>query len=303
MRGRLWAALIAAVLLLRGAGVLPDGQEMEELTLITALGLDGGEIVEATAVTGIHGEREAEVLTGVGVGPAAACRDMELSRPTRAYLGQARQLLLGEELARERLGEVLDFILTDGSLRLDTLLYIVRGKAGPGLAASLELASDGETAARRGRTVGELLARLAEGERVPIPALAPGEDGRLAPAGWAVAGPEGVEDFLDGDAARGTALLLGLGRGDVIALPQGAAELTQVRCGAVRGTLRCRIAARTAEGSVDVRLLELWAEGCIRAALARGADLWGLERMQRMTGGERPVGALDIMVTGSVEER
>lgn len=302
MRGRLWAALIGTVLLLRGAGVLPDGREMEELTLITALGLDGGEMVQVTAVTGIRQDQEAEVLTGTGMGPASACRDMELSRPTRAYLGQTRQLLLGEKMARESLGEVMDFILTDGSLRLDTLLYVVRGSAGAGLANSLELASDGETAARRGRTVGELLSRLAESERVLIPALAANGAGELNPAGWAVAGPNGVENFLDGDAAQGASLLLGLGEGDVVNFPEGAVELTRARCGAVGGVLRCRLDARVVEGDVDETMTELWAERCIRAALVRGKDCWSLERMQRLTGNVTPVQKLTVKVVGSVRQ-
>lgn len=309
MKGRVWAAVLAVILAARGAGILPRGREMEELALIAALAVDqAGHGVTVTAVTGVRASQgeEPEVLTGAGESLAAACRAVELSRATRPYLGQAERLLLGEAQAETGLGETLEFVLADGELRLDTLLYIVRGEAGAGLAATApETAQETPGEDRRGRTVGETLSRLMEGEYALIPALAPGGKGRLAPAGWAVAGPEGLAGFLEGDAALGADLLAGLGDGEVISLPSGALELTGARCLAKGGRLRCALTAQISQGEGTVEELEAWGARCVRAALAPGWDCWGLTRQQRVwapwTGEQTDAGALDVEVTGKVE--
>lgn len=194
---RLWQTAAAAGLLL-AALALPQGREIEELSLITVLAADRGEAgVVLTAVTGVRAseDEEPEVLTGEGRDLERACRAVQESKASRAYLGQADKLLLGEELAREELMETLEFVLDHRELRLDTLLYIVRGDAGEGLSATAP-ATAGETPGRdkRGVPVGQALSRLLEGERVRIPALAPDEEGLLAPAGWALLGPEGLMD-------------------------------------------------------------------------------------------------------------
>ena len=309
MKGRVWAVVLAVILAARGAGILPRGQEMEELALITALAVDqAGHGVTVTAVTGVRASQgeEPEVLTGAGKSMAAACRAMELSRATRPYLGQAERLLLGEAQAETGLGETLEFVLADGELRLDTLFYIVRGEAGASLAAAApETAQETPGEDRRGRTVGETLSRLTEGEYALIPALAPGGEGRLAPAGWAVAGPEGLAGFLEGEAALGADLLAGLGDGEVISLSSGALELTGARCLAKGGRLRCALTAQVSQGEGTAEELEAWGTRCVRAALAPGWDCWGLTRQQRVwapwTGEQPGAGALDVEVTGKVE--
>ena len=129
---RLWQTAAAAGLLL-AALALPQGREIEELSLITVLAADRGEAgVVLTAVTGVRAseDEEPEVLTGEGRDLERACRAVQESKASRAYLGQADKLLLGEELAREELMETLEFVLDHRELRLDTLLYIVRGDAG-----------------------------------------------------------------------------------------------------------------------------------------------------------------------------
>ncbi len=194
MKKRYYALALFFALLV-GLG-LPKGREIEELQLITALAVDrGDERIELTAVTGVRaGEgEEPEVLTGQGDDLEAACQAVQETRASRAYLGQADKLLLGEELAREELMDVLEFVLDHRELRLDTLLYIVKGNAGEGLAKTAPETA-GETPGRdkRGVSVGQALARLCEGETVRVPALAPGEDGLLEPAGQAVLTKDGL---------------------------------------------------------------------------------------------------------------
>ena len=278
MKGGKWALALAVLLAAKGAGVLPQSREPEERKLVAALAVDGGERVTVTAVTGVRvsEDEEPEVLTGEGSGLAAACQELRGGSARRTYLGQTEQLLLGES---GNLEETLDFVLTDRELRLDTLLYIVRGNAGEALTASSELVAK-ETGGRdpRGRTIGEILPRLTEREYVLVPALAPGEEGALEPAGWAALGPDGLAGYLEGDAALGAALLSDLGEKQVVALPHGAVELTAVRTWAMDGPLRCTLTARIVDGSPAPKDLADWGKTVLEAALAPGWDCWGLER-------------------------
>lgn len=279
MKGTKWAfAMLAVLLAAKAFGLLPQGREPEERKLVSALAVDGWEEVTVTAVTGVRisEEEEAEVLKGTGEDLTSACRDLRSRSTRQAYLGQTEQLLIGEGRDLE---ETLDFMLAHRELRLDTLLYIVRGNGGEALAASADRVAE-ETGGRdpRGRTAGETLARLAEGEYTLAPALAPGEEGALEPAGWAVLGPEGVAGYLEEEAALGAALLMGLGGEEAVTLPHGAATLTEVRIWAWDGVLHCGLTARVAEGEPKEADLAAWGEKILTAALAAGWDCWGLDR-------------------------
>lgn len=264
-----------ALVLLQIGGLLPPSQEMESLQLITALAVDGDRAVTATALTAVRaGEgEEPQVFTGAGEDLAVACRALRESSARRAYLGQTAQLLVGESCD---LGETLAFVLDHRELRLDTLLYMVRGRAGAGLMASVGKVSDesgGDDP--RAVTVGRALARLSAGDYLALPALSLGREG-LTPDGWAVAGPHGVVGHLRGQAALGCELLSGVDMGRVIPLPGGAAELLGARCRVRGGTLCCSITARPAQGRPRAEHLEEWGAQVLSAALAPGWDCWGL---------------------------
>lgn len=273
-----WVAGLALLLVGNGKMGLPEGWELEERQLVTAVAVDHGEEVRVTALTGVRvtENEKAEVLSGKGESLAEACWKLKAESARTPYLGQTEQLLLGEGCD---LGEVLELILTDGTFRMDTLLYIVRGEAGKGLAASTELAvrEMGGKDSRR-RTIGEILPRLAEGEKELVPALAAGEDGRLYPAGWAVLERENIVGYLEGNAARGAELLLEMAEGDVVNLPSGAVKITKVRSWAAGGTLRCEITARRMEGEGKEQELTAWGEMVLAAALSQGWDCWGLDK-------------------------
>ena len=307
MKGGRWALALAALLAVRGMDLLPWGREPEERKLVTALAVDGGEEVRLAAVTGVRisEDEEPEVLKGSGDSLPAACRELRGGSARRVYLGQTEQLLLGES---GELETVLDFVLKDRELRLDTLLYMVKGNAVEALEASADRVS-GETGGRdpRGRTVGEIMPRLAEEEYALVPALAPGQEGGLEPAGWAVLGPQGPPGYLEGEAALGAALLSDLGEGQVVTLPHGAVELTSVRTWAVDGTLQGTLTARVLEGFPKTEELTDWGRMVLKAALTPGWDCWGLEREMRLLrpaewGRERghPVEELAIEVKGKL---
>lgn len=313
MKGNGWALLLTLVLAARGAGLLPRGREMEELALVSALAADRtASEVTVTAVTGVRVSQneEPQVLTGAGQSLAEACQGLGEKDSAVPYLGQIDRLLVGEALARTGLWETLDFVLTDRDLRLDTLLYIVKGSAGEALSGSaLQAAGETGTDDPRDRTVGETLSRLAEGEYAPVPVLEPDENGVLEPAGWAAVGPEGLVCFWTEEAAQGTDLLLGLGKGTVVPLPDGsAAALTGVRTWARDGAVRCTLTAQSVRGKVSKEELEAWGERQLRAALASGLDCWALDREQGVlrpwaweTLENAPVEQLGVKVTGRIE--
>ncbi len=278
MKAQAWALALAALLAARAGGLLPQGKEMEELKLVTALAVDGAEEVTVTAVTGVRvtEDEEPEVFTGTGKSLAEACRSLREESSRRAYLGQSGQLLMGEDC---ELLEDLRFVTTDRELQMDSLLYIVKGQAGPALGASADKVA-GETGGKdpRGKTVGETLSRLEEGEYALVPALAPDKDGALAPAGWAVVGPGGTEGFLEGDAALGASLLTGLGKDRVVTLPGGAVELEWTRTWAKDGKVNCALRGRAVQGDPTEEELSAWGEEKVRSALASGWDCWGLDR-------------------------
>lgn len=305
MKSRIWAATLAFALLIGGAGLLPESRAIEALKLVGTLAIDGDEEVSVTALTAVRasGEEEPETFSGTGGSLGEACRKLREGSARRTYLGQTEQLLLGEDCDLSR---TLDFVLTDRELRMDTSLYIVRGNAGEALRASAERAGE-ETGGKdpRRRSVGEVLARLAEGENTLVPALAPDQDGTLVPAGWAAVDPRGVAGYLEGEAAMGALLLQGGGAGEVVTLPEGTAEVTGARLWARDGTLQCDLEARRIQGEPEIGGLETWAETRLRAALAAGWDCWGLDRELAAA---RPwnwetirgtrVGGLDVKVTG-----
>lgn len=291
--------LLLSLLALLAAGVfglLPKGREMEELKLVTALAFDGNKVTALTGVRVTESE-EAQALTGEGESLAEACSELRASSSRRTYLGQTQQLLLG---ADQDTAQALDFVLLDRELRLDTLLYIVKGNAGEALAAAVEQMAE-ETGGEdpRGRTVGETLARLTRGYCASVPALQQSAEGGLAPAGWAVLGLSGVLGFLEDKAAEGADLLHGLGAGKVAVLPGGSVELTGVRMGSSKGEVTCTLTGRAVQGDPGSKELAAWGEERLRAALATGWDCWGLGQAQEIWDGDSgAVSDLEVRVTG-----
>ena len=297
MKTSKWArALLAGALAL---GVLPKSRAMEQLQLVTTLAFDesGGE-TKATALTGVRvtEAEEAQVLTGEGESLAAACGELRNRSSRRAYLGQAQQILLGEG---QDVSAALDFVLRDRELRLDTLLYMVKGDAGEALASAVEQTAR-ETGGEdpRSRTVGEVLPRLSQGEQAAVPALRAGEEG-LAPAGWAVLGPDGLLGYLEEEAAWGADLLMGVGTGKIAVLPSGSVELTGIHTGIRKGQVRCILTGRAVQGDPTQEELETWGEERLKAALAPGWDCWGLGQAAGLWNGEEiPISERRIQVTG-----
>lgn len=181
-----WAALLLFVVGAAGLGLLPQGRELEELTLLTRLAVDRtGETVTVTALVGARAAEgeEPTFLTGTGPSLAEAVAALEDSPLRHPYLGQTETLLVGEG---EELEEVLAFVLDHGEMKTDATLYIVEESAGELLAAwGAEV--QGETLPKdpAAVTVGEALAGLTQGRAVAPPVLALDREGRVVYRGGA----------------------------------------------------------------------------------------------------------------------
>lgn len=167
-----WLVLLVLLLAAKGAGLLPEGREMEELTLLTELAVDREE--GQVTVTALIGGRAAEgeeprLLTGCGPTLADAVADLEASSLRRTYLGQVEALLVGEG---EDLGEALTYVLEHRELKTDITLYIIEGSAGELLGAwATETHGETRPTDDRAMTVGEALAGLTQGRPVQPPVL------------------------------------------------------------------------------------------------------------------------------------
>lgn len=189
-------SVLLLILALAATSGLPHGRELEERQIITALCVDRFDAeISLTALTAVRASEneEPELLAAQGFDMDSAIRSLQSARASQAYLGQTEKLLLGEGIAASELLKTLEYVLDHHDLRLDTLLYVVKGSAGEGLSATAPTVS-GETPGRdeRGVSVAWALSQLCEGRRVEIPALALGDKGSLEPAGWAVLAPSGL---------------------------------------------------------------------------------------------------------------
>lgn len=259
------AALLALLPLLtgcRGPGeYLSYAREMEDMTLIRALGIDlEGEGVLVTASSGLQSggaDREAvppEVLSARSETVSGAVVAMQSYGTSYVFFGHVGELLLGETMARDGLARALDYVERDVEMRLDVGLFVVRGEAGQAMGAlagekssaaeRLEALEDdtGLNGATMERSVRQVLADLgASGASfAPAVVLLPqeegdgaGGEGNLVSAGYAILKEEGLAGWAAGEAALGVNLLLGRVEADILtAGPTGTAlRVVEARTG------------------------------------------------------------------------
>lgn len=272
--------LTALVLLLTGCSGLPYPREMGDMALLRTMGVDLGE--EGLSVTvstgprakGLQGEGEAAlVLSAQGESLSDAALTLQSLSDSYVFFGYVDQLLLGEELARAGVTQVLDYFARDVELGLGAQLWVVRDASAQqaveaggdqgveGRLSTLRL--DGEMGiAALARTAGEVYTDLLEQGSAYLPALRPGteEQAVLLEAGYAVLKGDTLAGFLDGDGARGLELLVGRPSSDIIPV-ELEGETVYVRItggdttcrletegGQVTGlTVACRVTAQLAE--------------------------------------------------------
>ena len=287
----------------RYAGVLPYGREIEDMELIRTLGVD--EAPAGVVITASGGDQEeTRVVEGEADTISAAVLALQGGGDSYLYFGHVTQLLVGEGLAAQGVGPTLDYALRDVEMRLETTLYLVRGRAGAAIQEAAEedsaterleaLAADaGLTAASMPRTAKDVLADLDRQGASFLPAVT--GDGGLSAAGYGILKGDALAGWAQGDAALGVNLIFGKVDADVITVTAGdttaalrvVGAKTDVRPrwdgGRLSGLdVTCRVEANIAEGApmpheatlaALTRALEKLEEGRMEQALALAASL------------------------------
>lgn len=314
MRKGLFLMGMAAVLLcLCGCkGLSERNARMEDLALLRVLAVDGGEDgVSVSATTGPLQQQPAVYLEGAGGTVGSACQQARESAAAYAAYSHVEQILVGEDLARQGLTELLDYLERDVELRLSSRLWLVRGEACAALTKEraeemVERLSVLEETAGVGangpdRTAGDVIAARERSGCTFLPVLTLTEAGELICDGYGVLKEDRLICWLEGDQAVGVSLLLGAMKDSLVDLTLEDGRQASVRVGGAEcglrgeledGTLtslgvRCKIRASAAqlprewrwsagEREQLERQTARWAEDCIRQSIAMmqsiGAD-------------------------------
>ena len=131
----------AALLLLTGCW---DGEEVNELALVSSMGIDrmeNGDIeitVEivipqqqgtggAQSGSSQKGSRQTLIRSATGETVGDAITKLQMILPRTVYWGQMEVLIVGEALARNGFREQLDFLVRDNEVRLRVMPFVIRG--------------------------------------------------------------------------------------------------------------------------------------------------------------------------------
>ena len=251
---RLLAGLLALCLTLtgcsRGLSIFSNYRRLEMVELVRTITVDGAEDGVNVAIYGTAGEKqEARMYQRTGPSVGVAMNELSLLPLGReAVLSHTEELLIGEDVARERLDEVLDYVERFSETRLDIGLLVVRdsaarelvsGLAGEETPASDVLAGLSRSIDRVGQgyifSCREIVTSLAQNGVALIQCVRGVQEEKLfenrgdlnlAPAGFAVARPDAIVDFLTEEETLGTMLLLGKYRSKNVDIPVDGAVLT-----------------------------------------------------------------------------
>ncbi|WP_027086235.1 Ger(x)C family spore germination protein [Cohnella panacarvi] len=130
---------ILTVLLLSLATGCWNRSELNDLAITVGLSIDrtdndrylvSAQIVEPGEVAekGGSGRSPVTLFNETGNTVMEAIRKMTTNSPRKIYMAHLRILVIGEELAREGIGDVLDFMIRDHELRTDFFVAIAKGR-------------------------------------------------------------------------------------------------------------------------------------------------------------------------------
>ncbi|MFK7691777.1 Ger(x)C family spore germination protein [Paenibacillus sp. HJGM_3] len=128
--------LIAVILLLPTTGCW-NRRELNTLAIAVGIGIDkAGDNYEVSAQVVNPGEAAARKATGTrspvtlyratGSSIFEALRKMTKESPRKIYLSHVRILVIGESMAREGIGEVIDFLSRDHEFRTDFFVVVAK---------------------------------------------------------------------------------------------------------------------------------------------------------------------------------
>ncbi|HCW51337.1 MAG TPA: hypothetical protein DGR79_04635 [Clostridiales bacterium] len=142
--------MVLAATLLAGCW---DRHEIERLAIVAGIGLDlqpDGSLLLVTQIVkpalvkapgqgGIGSPRAVSLVSSTGTTVAGATRALAQVAGRRPFWGHARVLVVGEELARAGLADVMDWFFRQREPRPRTRVLVARGRAADLLAAESEL--------------------------------------------------------------------------------------------------------------------------------------------------------------------
>ena len=313
---RLCAAVLAVCTLTGCSAQLrePYRRQADDLALLRVVGVDasdGG--VKVTAAADGVGDEPGEVLSAQSETMAGAMHATREQGERYVFYGHADRLLLGEELAVQGIGSVLDGLARDGELGSDCRLWVVLGRASQVVGAVSGLSRRLEQMERDVNvpSAGDAMSVLAREGSLWLPALTVTEEegqALLRPAGYAVVRNGLLVGCTDSEGAQGLELLTGAAEGGTLELPVPAVGVVSLRLERVRvdcdpvftdGVLSgleivCRLTARVAQTPASLRPEDVewlvyemeWQQGeCLARVLEQAqywdADFLGLEYRTR----------------------
>lgn len=248
---KLIAAALAAALLLSGCGagqrgVLSNYREVEHLQPVQTLGMDASDIGVRLTVScpKPSAQSPGSIISREGSGIIHALSSLQnYAAEQELYYAHAQYLLLGEDYAREKAGEALDFVARDTQLRLGLGLFVVRGEAkelisGPG-EESYEISRTLSSIRRDTEAQGlshvfscrETIRKLSEQGAALVCAISAADTGdsvflsesglTAVPLGYGILRGDGLVGWIEPDVSQAANLLMGhLGSAGPI-LPDG----------------------------------------------------------------------------------
>jgi len=112
-------------------------KDLNELAIVTAIGIDKTEdgysvsiqVLNPSELAGNTSSGRTEVARFIKSGETVfeALRKLSTDTPRRVYLAHLREVVFGEELAREGIGKALDFISRDHEMRTDFYITVAKG--------------------------------------------------------------------------------------------------------------------------------------------------------------------------------
>ncbi len=294
------------------ASLEADTHDVERLLLIQTLGLDsidGG--IEMSVSSGLGPEDAPALVMSVqarGIEDAIA-RLQNYSPENQLFYAHVQYLLLGEGAAEKELQKVIEWVDRSPTLRMDTEMLVVRGRARDAVVDVSEDAADITqrlaSLDRQARSMGwtihtlrEAAAALAQRdgalalavEAVPTEGKVFTDEQQSAavvPMGYAVLGPEGLLEFLSPEASLGAELLTGDPTGLLITVSGCTMEIldSSARIEAARDengapcavTVRCRLRTGVLERDAGEEL----SPEALDAALCQTVSAWVGEAVEK----------------------
>lgn len=236
-----------------GCGISGNYREVDALQIIQTMGvdMDGGQIrLTVSSGQGLEDQPSVTISrTGASIS-AAIERAQDYSSKEDLYFAHTRFFVLGEDAARERLPEFLDYIARSAKLKMTSAVFVVRdgeaitlltedGKGGYNASEGLATAENliKRTGAAYPFTGMDVICSLASYGSALVPAISlvplegavfveDGGETTSVPDGYGIVKDGYLAGYLDPEPARAATMLLGNGGQDYIPLDVAGGSVT-----------------------------------------------------------------------------